>query len=65
MNILVVDDSAEIRLIIKHYLLKFKHTVDLAIDGDDAWEKIINNEYQVIICDWKMPNLDGLELIFE
>lgn len=62
MNILVVDDSAEIRLIIKHYLLKFKHTVDLAIDGDDAWGKIINNDYQVIICDWKMPNLDGLEL---
>ena len=62
MNILVVDDAAEIRLIIKHYLLKFKHTVDLAVDGDDAWEKINSNEYQVIISDWKMPKLNGLEL---
>ena len=62
MNILVVDDSSEIRLIIKHYLLKFKHTVDLAIDGDDAWNKILTNDYQVIISDWKMPKLDGLEL---
>jgi sigma-B regulation protein RsbU (phosphoserine phosphatase) len=62
MNILVVDDSSEIRLIIKHYLLKFKHTVDLAVDGDDAWEKINKDEYQVIICDWKMPKLNGLKL---
>lgn len=62
MNILVVDDSAEIRLIIKHYLLKFNHTVDLAVDGDDAWEKVNSDEYQVIISDWKMPNLNGLEL---
>lgn len=62
MNILVVDDSSEIRLIIKHYLLKFKHTVDLAVDGDDAWEKIKSNEYQVIISDWKMPKLNGLAL---
>lgn len=62
MNILVVDDSSEIRLIIKHYLLKFKHTVDIAEDGADAWELIKDNDYQVIISDWKMPNLNGLEL---
>lgn len=62
MNILVVDDSSEIRLIIKHYLLKFEHTVDIAIDGDDAWEKVIANDYHVIISDWKMPKLDGLGL---
>ncbi|MEB8432178.1 fused response regulator/phosphatase [Cocleimonas sp. KMM 6892] len=62
MNILVVDDSTEIRLIIKHYLTKFNHNVDLAVDGGDAWEKITNNEYQVIISDWKMPIMNGLEL---
>ena len=62
MNILVVDDSSEIRLIIKHYLLKIKHTVDLAVDGLDAWEKLKTNDYHVIICDWKMPKLNGLEL---
>ncbi len=62
MNILVVDDSTEIRLIIKHYLTKFNHNVDLAVDGGEAWEKITNNEYQVIISDWKMPIMNGLEL---
>ncbi len=62
MNILVVDDSSEIRLIIQHYLKKFDHNVDLAIDGGEAWEKITNNEYQVIISDWKMPIMNGLEL---
>jgi len=62
MNILVVDDSTEIRLIIKHYLTKFDHNVDLAVDGGEAWEKITKNEYQVIISDWKMPIMNGLEL---
>ncbi len=62
MNILVVDDSSEIRLIIQHYLKKFNHNVDIAIDGGDAWGKILNNEYQVIISDWKMPIMDGVEL---
>lgn len=62
MKILVVDDSSEIRLIIKHYLQKFNHDVDIATDGHNAWEKIIINDYHVIICDWKMPKLNGLEL---
>lgn len=62
MNILVVDDSSEIRLIIEHYLRKLEHHVDLAVDGIGAWELIKDNDYQVIICDWKMPKLDGLSL---
>lgn len=60
MNILVVDASEENSLFIKQSLIK--HTVDIAVDGVDAWAKIIKKEYQVIISDWMIPKLNGLDL---
>ena len=62
MNILVVDDARDMRLIIEHYLLKLNHTVDIAVDGEDAWEKLLHNDYQVVISDWVMPKVNGLQL---
>ncbi|MCK5726021.1 MAG: SpoIIE family protein phosphatase [Thiotrichaceae bacterium] len=62
MNILVVDDAADMRMIIRQLLIQLGHTVDTAIDGEDAWTKILEGNYQTIVCDWIMPKLDGLEL---
>lgn len=62
MKILVVDDARDMRMIFQHIVGNLGHEVDTAFDGEDAWSKLQENEYQVIISDWMMPNLDGLEL---
>lgn len=62
MKILVVDDARDMRMVFQNILEKLGHDVDTASDGEDAWIKLQGAEYQVILCDWLMPKLDGLEL---
>ena len=63
MNILVVDDAPEVRLILKTVLEKQGHSVTTACDGQEAWELFSDTRaFQIIISDWMMPNLDGLGL---
>lgn len=62
MKILVVDDAPDMRLVIEHLLINLGHEVDTAVDGADAWLKIKATEFQVVISDWMMPNLNGLDL---
>ncbi|PWQ96122.1 diguanylate cyclase [Leucothrix pacifica] len=63
MDILVVDDAPDTRLIIKSVLKKLGHNVTTAEDGEEAWKLLCSNdEFQIVISDWVMPNLDGLGL---
>lgn len=63
MNILVVDDAKDIRMIIKSVLEKLGHTVTIAEDGEEAWTLLLaNQDFQIVISDWVMPKLDGLGL---
>ncbi|MBQ4151289.1 MAG: response regulator transcription factor [Clostridia bacterium] len=58
-RILVVDDEEKIRELIGKYAKFEGHTVDFAVDGMDAVQKCRENEYDIIIMDIMMPNLDG------
>jgi sigma-B regulation protein RsbU (phosphoserine phosphatase) len=62
MKILVVDDARDMRMVTAHLLKKLGHEVDTAIDGEDAWTKLQQYDYQIIVSDWVMPNLDGINL---
>lgn len=62
MKILIVDDARDMRMIFQRIVGSLGHDVDTACDGEDAWSKLQENEYQVIISDWMMPKLDGLGL---
>ncbi|GAI28858.1 unnamed protein product, partial [marine sediment metagenome] len=62
-NILVIDDEQSIRNTLKEVLEYEKHTVDLAIDGMEALELFRNNQYDIVLCDIKMPKMDGIELL--
>jgi sigma-B regulation protein RsbU (phosphoserine phosphatase) len=62
MNILVVDDARDMRLIAQHLLRKLGYQADTAEDGQEAWEKLQKKDYQVVISDWVMPKIDGLSL---
>ena len=59
MRVLVVDDEKLIRDVIKEYLLLEKIEVDEASNGEEAVDKVKNNNYDIIIMDIMMPKMDG------
>ena len=64
-RILIVDDEAKIRKILKIMLSFRGHSVDEAADGEEALEKIKNDVYDLVIADIKMPKMSGLDLLKE
>ncbi len=58
-KILIVDDEENIRLIIKKYALFEGYETDEACDGMEAVEKCRKNDYDIIIMDIMMPEIDG------
>ncbi len=62
-KILVIDDERSIRNTLKDILEYEKYEVDLAEDGIKGIEQVKNAEYDVILCDIKMPGMDGIEVL--
>ena len=62
-NILVIDDEAPIRETLKEILEYENFEVTLAENGEKAWQIIQKNDFDVILCDVKMPGIDGVELL--
>jgi len=62
-SILVIDDERAIRRTINEILTFEGFTVDEAADGAEGLKKIKENNYDCILCDIKMPKMDGLELL--
>lgn len=66
-KILVVDDNATARELFLQMLAQFGMRADEANCGQQAIEKIIENEksepYQLVLMDWKMPGIDGVEVV--
>ncbi|MFC4557424.1 response regulator transcription factor [Virgibacillus kekensis] len=61
-KILVVDDEERIRRLIKMYLEKEDFIVEEAEDGAEALELALEHDYDVILLDLMMPELDGIEV---
>ncbi|WP_421594113.1 response regulator [Shinella sp. M27] len=64
-KILTVDDSASIRLTTRVTLSNAGYTVTEAVDGLDGLSKLKAGEYDLVITDLNMPNMDGLTMIRE
>ncbi|MBA2714939.1 MAG: diguanylate cyclase [Rubrobacteraceae bacterium] len=63
MRILIAEDDTVSRTILQRSLEKFGHEGLVAEDGESAWELYKeNSDLNVIISDWMMPGMDGLEL---
>lgn len=64
MRILIVDDSTTARRILKESLLKIGYNdFTEAGDGSDAFYKLKTTHFDLVITDWNMPNMNGLELL--
>ena len=62
-KILVIDDEASIRRTLKDILEYEKYDTELAEDGFEGIEKAESGEFDVILCDIKMPKMDGIEVL--
>ncbi len=62
-NILVIDDERSIRSTLKEILEYEDHVVDLAEDGAQGIESYKEKKHDVVLCDIKMPNMDGMEVL--
>ncbi|HEX5242504.1 MAG TPA: response regulator [Tepidisphaeraceae bacterium] len=62
MRILIVDDEAVSLEVLKFALTNAGHDVDCAADGQEALNVLARGEYQLVISDWEMPNVNGLGL---
>jgi DNA-binding response OmpR family regulator len=61
--VLIVEDDLAIRRLVRTVLLRQGYAVDVAGDGNEAVLKMETTEYDVIILDLMMPNLDGFSFI--
>ena len=63
MKILVAEDNLTSRRILESVLAKWGYEVVSACDGNEAWDKLQdNNAPRLIILDWMMPGKNGIEL---
>jgi two-component system nitrogen regulation response regulator NtrX len=62
-KILIIDDERSIRNTLKEILEYESYTVDEAADGEIGLEQLRKNKYDVVLCDIKMPKIDGLEVL--
>ena len=64
-SILIIDDEKSIRNVLKDILTNEGYKIDEAVDGEDGIQKFSINTYDVVVCDIKMPKLDGIEFLLK
>ena len=62
-NILIIDDEKAIRKTLSEILSYEGYKIDEAGDGEEGLRKVKEKEYDVILCDIKMPKIDGIEFL--
>ncbi len=64
MNVLIVDDFATMRRIVKNILRQLGFTnISEADDGKTALKALKKKKYDLILSDWNMPGMPGIELL--
>ncbi len=62
-NILIIDDERSIRNVLKDILSNEGYKMDEAADGEEGLKKFTSNNYDLVLCDIKMPKMDGLDFL--
>ena len=62
-SILVIDDEKSIRNVLKDILTNEGYKVDEAADGEEGFKKFSDTDFDAVLCDIKMPKIDGIEFL--
>ncbi len=65
-KLLIVDDSKAMRMIVRRALRQaniVEHSVDEAANGEEALEKLRAGAFDLVLADWNMPQMNGIELL--
>ena len=62
-RILIVDDEKSIRDALSDILSEEEYDIVTAEDGEDGWSKLSEEKIDLVLCDIKMPKMDGMELL--
>ncbi len=64
MKVLVVDDFSTMRAVVMKLFSELGFTdVSQAVNGREAWDKIQQEDFDLVVCDWNMPEMTGIELL--
>lgn len=61
-NVLVVDDSTTTRILQRNIIKAAGYNVDVAVNGFEALNKLVCDEYDIVVSDVEMPELNGFDL---
>lgn len=62
-KILIIDDEKPIRGTLREILEFEKYTIDEAENGEEGLKKLMDTDFDVVLCDIKMPKMDGIEFL--
>ena len=62
MRILIVEDEKKMASFLERGLKEEHYAVDIAYDGEKGWEYAMTNDYDLLILDWMLPKMSGVEL---
>lgn len=63
MKLLLAEDELSLSKALVHILEKNNYTVDSVYNGQDAWEYLESGDYDAVILDIMMPQLDGITVL--
>lgn len=65
MKILIAEDEPDMQRILRLYLEREGYEVSVAANGEDAFTELCKSPYDLLIADWMMPKMNGLQLCKE
>ncbi len=62
MRILLIDDDEELMDVLAQQLIEQHYAVDIANTGEMGWEFVLLFDYDLVVLDWMLPDIDGIAL---
>ncbi|MFO7895874.1 MAG: response regulator [Candidatus Cloacimonadales bacterium] len=63
MKILIIDDNKVLNCLLAKYLCRQGHKVENVFTGKEGLEKMLSTKFDVLITDYRLPDINGLEIL--